>query len=155
MGYADMGRWPRGASLVHKQSAAATKIDGRRAVLRSICLRKRRRGRSVLAFERLLGWAQTPVVDIAAHRHLTSPARLGTMGSVMVRAGDVDNSSLRGTSVVDLTVRIGFGVSAASRTGKEVIGWFRRVKQSRLVMQIKQVVELVNNRILLGFSRAN
>jgi hypothetical protein len=40
----------------------------------------------------------------------------------MVRAGDVDNGSLRDTSVADLTVRIGYGVSAASRTGKEVEG---------------------------------
>ena len=61
-------------------------------------------------------------VDIAAHRHLMSPASPDTMGSVMVRAGDVDNGSLRDTSVVDLTVRIVFGVSAASRTGKEVEG---------------------------------
>ena len=64
MGYADRGRWPRGASLVHKQSAAATKIDGRRAVPRSIYLGTRRVGHSVLAFVRLLGWAQTPVVSI-------------------------------------------------------------------------------------------
>ncbi len=43
------------------------------------------------------------------------------MGSVMVRAGDVDNGSLRDISVADLSVRVGFGVSAASKT-KEVIG---------------------------------
>ena len=64
MGYADLGRWPRGAFFVHKQSAAATKIDGLRAVLRSICLGTHRVGHSDLAFMRLLGWAQTPVVSI-------------------------------------------------------------------------------------------
>ena len=43
------------------------------------------------------------------------------MGSVRVRASDVDNGSLRDISVAGLTVRIGFGVSTA-RTGKEVEG---------------------------------
>ena len=61
-------------------------------------------------------------VDIAVHRHLTSPARLGTMGSVTVRAGDVDNGSLWEIPVVDLIFRIGFGVSVPSRTGKKVKG---------------------------------
>ena len=44
------------------------------------------------------------------------------MGSVMVRPGDFDNGSLREISVVGLSFRIDFGVSAASRTGKEVEG---------------------------------
>lgn len=44
------------------------------------------------------------------------------MGSIMVRPGDVDNGSLRDISVAGFSVRIGFGVSTASRTGKELIG---------------------------------
>jgi hypothetical protein len=44
------------------------------------------------------------------------------MGSVMVRAGDADNGSLGDISAAGLTFRIGFGVSIASRTGKEVGG---------------------------------
>jgi hypothetical protein len=126
MGYADMGGWPWRASFVHKQSAAATKTDGRRAVIRSICLGTRRVGHSYAAFVRLLGWAQTPVVSILRLTGISS-SRARQQGarhdrSVIVRAGDADNGSLWEISAMNLTVRISSGVSIASRMGKEVEG---------------------------------
>ena len=38
-------------------------------------------------------------VDTAAHRHLTSPARLGTAGFLIVRTGEVDNGPSRDISL--------------------------------------------------------
>lgn len=108
---------------MHKQSAAVTKIDRRRVVPSIDLFRKTSRSSFSLSIRVTARMGPNACcVDIAAHRHFTSPARLGTMGSVMVRAGDLDNYSSRDTSVVDLTLRIGFGVSAALRTGKEVEG---------------------------------
>jgi hypothetical protein len=44
------------------------------------------------------------------------------MESVVVRAGDADNGSLGDILVAGLSFRIGFGMSIAPRTRKEVIG---------------------------------